>query len=452
MAKVLHQKKNSPQDPRRHDLRVALREGTLRQILESACEEHKASLADSTVLSAQVDPYRIDTTAGHRDGAWLAEQFVRLYGPTQRAHWRGLHYAIVADGQIRKPNGEVYQNNDDDWTWLITNPAKAARWLGYIPFDRIIDQRNSPPIIHHKARVRPEAHLSIGLDVEIPDVEDIEPLPIARGFVVRQAFHFAIFGEKSSLEDVVLPIAEQFEADLYLPTGEISDTLVFQIAKEANDDGRPLVMFTLSDCDPAGHQMPVSIARKLQAFHDLFFPHLRFEVVRVALTAEQVRAEQLPSTPLKATEKRASRWREAFGIDQTEIDALTTPNKRSVLQRILRRAFRPYIDPTLNRRVADAKAEWDAAAQEAIAQQIDTEHLARIRDEASIRLEELREQIEQINAQLDLVADEHFTLPPIEVPEPEVELDPSRQALVSFDDDWVSASQALIKHKAYGKE
>jgi hypothetical protein len=263
MAKVLHQKKNSPQDPRRHDLRVALREGTLRQILESACEEHKASLADSTVLSAQVDPYRIDTTAGHRDGAWLAEQFVRLYGPTQRAHWRGLHYAIVADGQIRKPNGEVYQNNDDDWTWLITNPAKAARWLGYIPFDRIIDQRNSPPIIHHKARVRPEAHLSIGLDVEIPDVEDIEPLPIARGFVVRQAFHFAIFGEKSSLEDVVLPIAEQFEADLYLPTGEISDTLVFQIAKEANDDGRPLVMFTLSDCDPAGHQMPVSIARKL---------------------------------------------------------------------------------------------------------------------------------------------------------------------------------------------
>jgi hypothetical protein len=175
-------------------------------------------------------------------------------------------------------------------------------------------------------------------------------------------------------------------------------------------------------------------------------------VVRVALTAEQVRAEQLPSTPLKATEKRASRWREAFGIDQTEIDALTTPNKRSVLQRLLRRAFRPYIDPTLNRRVADAKAEWDAAAQEAIAQQIDTEHLARIRDEASIRLEELREQIEQINAQLDLVADEHFTLPPIEVPEPEVELDPSRQALVSFDDDWVSASQALIKHKAYGKE
>jgi hypothetical protein len=91
----------------------------------------------------------------------------------------------------------------------------------------------------------------------------------ARGFVARQAFHFVIFGEKSSLEDVVKPIAEQFEADLYLPTGEISDTLVYQIAKDAAADGRPLVMFTLSDCDPAGHQMPVSIGRKLQASADL---------------------------------------------------------------------------------------------------------------------------------------------------------------------------------------
>jgi hypothetical protein len=43
-------------------------------------------------------------------------------------------------------------------------------------------------------------------------------------------------------------------------------------------------------------------------------------------------------------------------------------------------------------------------------------------------------------------------LPDIEVPEPEVELDPARQALVSFDHDWVGASRALIKHKSYGKD
>jgi len=423
----------------------------LRKILENACTKQKASLSDLTVLSAAVDPYRLDTDAGHRDGAWLAAQLNTLCGPTARIHWRGLHYAIVQETKIRKPNGEIYRNTEADWIWLSEGAGKAARWLGYIPFERIFDQRNAEPVIHRKAKVPPAARLSIGLDVEIPDAEDIEPLPIAKGFVGRQAFQFAIFGEKSSLADIVTPIAQHFEADLYLPQGEISDTQVYQIAKDANTDGRPLVVFTLSDCDPAGHQMPISIARKLQAFKDQFFHGLEFEVVPVALTVEQVKAENLPSAPMKETEKRADRWRDAFEIEQTEIDALTTPARRPVLERLIRQAFKPYIDSTLDRRVANAKTEWDAAAEEAIAEQIDAEHLDQIREEASAKLEELRESIERINEQLALAAGDHFELPEIEVPEPEVDLDPDRQALVSFEHDWVRASRALIKHKAYGK-
>jgi hypothetical protein len=199
--------------------------------------------------------------------------------------------------------------------------------------------------------------------------------------------------------------------------------------------------------------MPVSIARKLQAFKDLFFPSLRFEVVRVALTPEQVTAEGLPETPLKETEKRASRWREAFGVNQTEIDALTTPDKAVVLRRFLEDAFRPYIDDTLYARVAKAKQEWEGQAQEAIEEQIDPERLEEIRTDAAAKLESLREQIDHINEQLQVTA-EGFTLPPIDVPQPEVDLDnldPERLALVSFDDDWVATSQALIKHRSYGK-
>jgi hypothetical protein len=426
--------------------------GTLRRILETACEEQEASLNDLTVLSAAVDPYRIDTPAGHRDGQWLGAQLNTIFGSAGHAHWRGLHYGIVQTGNIRKPDGEVYENTDDNWEWLSEKAGKAARWLGYIGFDRINDERNTPPIIYRKPRINPEATLSIGLEIEIPEAEDINPTPVARGFVARQAYNFAIFGEKSSLKDILKPIAESHEADLYLPTGEISDTLIYQIARDANADGRPLVMFTLSDCDPAGRQMPVSIARKLQAFADLFFHDLRFEVVPVALTPAQAKKEGLPSTPLKKGESRANRWKDAFGIEQTEIDALTTPAKQEVLQRFVRQAFKPYVDRSLNRRVGEAKANWTTAAQEALARQVDTERLTRIRDEAAGKLEELREQIDQINEQLDLIAGPHFELPPIEVPEPELALDPERQALVSFADDWVSASKALIKHKGYGKE
>ena len=113
----------------------------------------------------------------------------------------------------------------------------------------------------------------------------------------------------------------------------------------------------------------------------------------------------------------------------------------------LDRMFRIFTDH-YSEHIADRSRP--TAAQEAIDEQIDPEHLEQIRTEAAAKLEELRETVERINEQLHLAAD-HFELPDIEVPEPEVELDPGRQALVSFDHDWVCATGALIKHKAYGK-
>jgi hypothetical protein len=423
--------------------------GVLRSVLERARTEAHCSLSELTALSAQVDPYRLDTPSGHRDGRWLAEQLDRAIGARRRIHWRGLHYTFVSgEAPVVKPDGTVYRNTDDDWIWLSSIAGKAARWLGYIPFERIGDNRNAEPFIHHKARVTPASFVAIGLEVTVPDADDIDPMPIAVGFVARQAYHFVIFGEKASLEDAVLPIARAYEADLYLPTGEISDTLVHRIAKDADADGRPLVLFTLCDCDPAGWQMPVSIARKLQALHDLLFPKLQFEVVPVALTPDQVQSLGLPSTPLKETERRADRWREAFGVEQTEIDALATL-RPEVLREIIDDAFDPYLDRDLKNRVALAQIEWRAQAQEALRDQIDPEHLETLRSEAAGRLAELESAIEDINEQLRMAADDHFSLPPIIVPQPEVCPDAPRQALVSFVDDWAQATRALIARKAY---
>jgi hypothetical protein len=284
----------------------------------------------------------------------------------------------------------------------------------------------------------------------MPAIGDVTPWPAVCGFRPRQAYQFVIFGEKSSLEDIAEPIAEEYEADLYLPTGEISDTLIYQIAKDAALDGRPLVLFTLSDCDPSGHQMPVSIGRKLQAFRDLFFGDLEFEVVPVVLTPDQVRDLGLPETPLKDEEKRASRWREAFGVEQTEIDALTTPTRAPILREIIQQAFKPYIDPTLKRRVSLAETQWRQEARAALRNHVDCDRLAEIQASASLMLSQFREGIAGINDHLQQMVD-GVTLPPVEVPQPGVALDPDRPSpLVSFDHDWVAATRALIARKSYG--
>ena len=126
--------------------------GKLRAVVEKAAAKTKTSLAALTVLSTAVDPYRLDTDAGHRDGGWIAEQLNRLLAPGKKIHWRGLHYLLVSTTSLTKPNGEAYRNIEEDWTWLIDTAGKAARWLGYIPFERITDNRNAEPVIFHKAK------------------------------------------------------------------------------------------------------------------------------------------------------------------------------------------------------------------------------------------------------------------------------------------------------------
>jgi len=425
-------------------------DGALRRVLEDARRELRCGRNKLTVLSTQVDPYRLDTAAGHRDGAWLAEQLNCAVGGTRRIHWRGLHYAVVAAGDIRKPNGEVYRNNDADWTWLSSNAGKAARWLGYIDFDRIVDNRNAEPVIHRKARVAPETWVSVGLDVTIPDIEDLEPYAGVTGFEGRQPCALTIFGEKTSLEDVLLPIARRFEADLYLPAGEISDSLLHRMARDGAADGRTMVVFVLADCDPAGHQMAVSIGRKLQALRDLYFSTLEFEVVSVALTVEQVRDLGLPSTPLKDTEKRADRWREAFGVEQTEIDALATL-RPSALEEIVNAAIAPYYDTTLAGRVSEAREEWEVAAQEMLEDQIDDDALDVIREHAARRLTEIKAQIDTINEQLSMATADYFELPAIDIPAAMVDEKLARQAsLISSAWSWAEATRALMARKKYG--
>jgi hypothetical protein len=269
----------------------------LRAALEAACSKEMCSLKSMTVLSKAIDPFRLDTPANHVVGKWVAEQIDKAFRPHQPVHIRGLHYAVVArEGGVQKPDGRVYRNTAEDAAWLDL-AVKAARWLGYVSFERISDNRNSEPVRYRSQSLagRPVKTAIAGVDwlgeaaFDLGTLYVMRPQPRLQEFDRPQPFALSIFAEKSSTEDVLNPIASRYGADLYLGTGELSDTRLYEMAKDGAVDGRPLVVVTICDFDPAGRQMPVSIGRKLQALRDLYFPGLRFEVVPVALTIDQVR-------------------------------------------------------------------------------------------------------------------------------------------------------------------
>lgn len=414
-------------------------------IAEAAMADLQVSMKDLTVLAPQNDPFRVDTPARHRDGAWLAMTARDLGLGDRKIHLRGLHYMVIGR---EKPDGTAYRNTDADWLWLSGDAAKAARFLRYLPFDQITDQRNSEPVVRVAGEdAEPGPYLHARVHIDVPAAADIEPVVLLHDFKGVQPYRVVMIGEKSSLQPILGPLAEQYGTDLYLPTGEISDTHIHKIAKAGAEDGRPLIVLYFADCDPSGWQMPISVGRKLQAFKVGFYPELEFREYRVGLTPDQVREHDLPSTPLKDTEKRADKWQQATGVEQTEIDALASlrPN---LLRQIARDAIAPFHDDTLDQRVSRVKAEWHRDAQAVVNAGLDHDVLERLRGELDSRLGELRAEIDAVNDALRINARD-FDLPPTPaVPEPQVS---GEYGVPLLDSRWSfhEQCQRLLASKAY---
>ena len=233
--------------------------------------------------------------------------------------------------------------------------------------------------------------------------------------------------------------------ELCLPTGEASDSMIYGIAARAALDDRPTVCFYASDFDPSGHQMPVSVARKLQALRDLKFSSLPIQVIPVALTLEQVETLGLPSTPLKETEQRADKWRAVMGHEQTEIDALAALQP-DVLRGIVRAALEPFFDFSLDRRLHEASAAWHTEAQERL-----VEHPAY--QESVTKIATALGTVEEAKAVYDVAQEEALQalrdveLPHAEIPEPELD-GQLPKPLFDSKRDFATASRRLIAHKA----
>ena len=346
------------QEKRRRKRDQVVGSGILHSVIAEAAAACGTSISDMTVLSPKNDPFRRDTRDGHVEGQWVAEHL-----RSRRVHQRGFHYLLVVAGNVVKPDGSIYRNTDEDSDWL-QNAVRTARWLKYVPFDQFNDERNEEPFVYVPAgNVPGEGYLTLPAGIELPLVFDGAPRVIASRATTAQPYRLVMFGEKSSLRDVLLPIAQDVGTELLLPTGETSDVMIYNMAARAAEDGRPTKVVYFSDFDPSGWQMPVSVSVKLLALRYLYFPNLDIELHRAALTVEQVRRLGLPSTPLKHTERRGDKWRARWGHEQTEIDALATV-RPAELDRIARAALAPFYDPTLAQRNAAWAARWCRAAEQ----------------------------------------------------------------------------------------
>jgi hypothetical protein len=357
--------------------------------LKAACKELGRPGEYMVALSRENDPFAI------RDGRvqmakWLATVWhdLRITGTV---HVRRIHYVIVSHKDIAFPKGGNYENTERHWDslrWAV----RDARYLELIPGDDFEDRRNAVPIVH-LVNGASSAHVGIPQRAEfnMPDLPELyfwEPK-------IDQRYHVEIWAEKTTQNDILEPIAQRYGINLITGAGELSYTACSRLMRRIEEIGRPTRILYISDFDPSGENMPVSVARKVEYFIRKNELDLDVQVRPIALTKEQCEEYRLPRVPLKTNNKsniaRAERWEEKHGEGATELDALEALHPGS-LRQIVEAEIDRYHDHDL-----EAGVNEEAAGIEA---EIDDTNES-VQAEFEDQIEEIKAEFEDLKARVE---------------------------------------------------
>ncbi len=322
------------------------------QIKQLARDEGR-KVTDLIVLAPQNDPFYTGTPGDWSLGEWFAALW-HSFG-YQKAHVRRVHYQIISqDPPVMLPNGKPYENTEECWN-ILNLASKAARYLRLVDPAAFNDRRNPETVVnanhdtyYPSVRVYNNLYRS---DMNFPRFPELPSYSVG-GYGPQQEFHIEIFCEKSTMNDVLLPLCERYRANLQTGLGELSITASLAVVQRLAEVGKPTRIFYVSDFDPAGQSMPVAVSRKIEYFVHTLGLDVDVRVFPVVLTQEQVRYYQLPRTPIKDTERRRFGFEERRGEGAVELDALEAlyPGE---LQRVLSQYVEQYYDTTLADRVRE---------------------------------------------------------------------------------------------------
>lgn len=291
------------------------------EALKELAKDRGCSVKDLLALSPKNDPFYMGTPGDVSKGEWFAGLYRRAgYSVDNAPHLRRCHYWIVSQKtQVLMPDGRPYENTELCWNFLM-EASKVARYLGLVELNGIKDNKNPQPNVFAKYFSNQPA-----FEVQVPDLTDPEILLYGLHHSNVQPYHCEVWCEKSTMNDVLMPIIEKYHANLVTFEGEVSITavMVSLMQRLVQSRKKPMRIFYISDFDPAGNSMPVAMSRKLEYALQLYgMEDLDVKVRPIALTAEMVERYQLPRIPIKESERRAEKFEAAFGGGAVELDAL----------------------------------------------------------------------------------------------------------------------------------
>src|SRR6266513_3574603 len=327
------------------------------EMIKQLAKEMGCKVTDLIPLAPQNDPFYTGTPTDWAVAEWFA-QLWQQFGYRDKVHIRRVHYQIVSQRTpVLMPNSKPYENTSECWD-MLNMASKAARYLQLVNPAAFSDRRNDDPVIF-AASSSNGPHLRVygnlwQSSLDLPDFPEVLEYGTG-GFTGEQRYHIEVWCEKSTMNDVLIPLCQRYGANLQTGSGELSITATLALADRLREVNKPARIFYVSDFDPAGQSMPVAVSRKLEYFLRRSGLELKVRVFPVVLTLDQVQYYRLPRTPIKETERRRLGFESRHGEGAVELDALEAlyPGE---LQAVLSRYIECYYDSSLDERITQARA------------------------------------------------------------------------------------------------
>jgi len=319
-------------------------------VLKELAEKNKTKIDNLIALAPINDPFCAGKERDVKKAKWFVEIWHR-YGYGAGIYLRRIHYQLATlKPDVKLPDGMPYENTDACWSFLQI-AAKSARYLDLIDPSEIVDRRNPEPIIYDCKNGEPWFDVeSDDLSFAFPELPDL-PRYELYDFESNRRYHLEIWCEKTSMNDILDPLCREYKVDLITGMGEMSVSSAIRALERVENLNKAGRIFYISDFDPAGHGMPVGVARKIEFYNK---EGIDIKLWPVMLTEEQVIKYRLPRKPIKKKEKRKENWEKRMGKDAVELDALEAlhPN---LFGKIIKSWINRYYDHTLDRRMSEER-------------------------------------------------------------------------------------------------
>lgn len=242
---------------------------------------------------------------------------------------RRIHYLLLNDPPLRhdKKPGSKYVNDKGSYK-AVTNLLLRSRLTGDVPWQAIED--STRPIQLGGGFSTFEAFVAQETESFLSGY--------TRNLMQGQPHHVEIMLEKNALRTVIESVAREYCIPVTTGRGFSSLSPRYDLYQRFRKSGKAkLVLLMLTDFDPDGEEIAASFARSLRDDFGLRDIH----PVKVALTAEDVRDNDLPSDmDAKESSPNYQKFIDQHGTKVVELDA--APVK--LLQAKLRSAIQSVID------------------------------------------------------------------------------------------------------------